>query len=46
MPKRALWRPFTQLVAFEMLNTFSVAPCVMPPSPLPLKPVIVKPGRP
>ena len=38
--------PFTQLVAFDTLKMFSVAPCVMPPSPFPLKPVIVKPGRP
>ena len=45
-PKRTLWLPFTQLVAFDTLTMFSVAPCVMPPSPFPLKPLMVNPGRP
>jgi hypothetical protein len=33
-PNRKWWLPDTLLVAFEMLKMFSVAPCVMPPSPL------------
>jgi len=32
--KAKLWLPDTLLVALEMLKMFSVAPCVMPPSPL------------
>src|SRR5262249_37947910 len=41
-PNRMLWLPLTQLVAFDTLKMFSVAPCVMPPSPFPVKPAKVK----